>query len=694
MSSSRSKWGKKERCSCPLAKRKFSPRLDANGHRTGGGKCWSTSCGQRHFPDTIPHNGQRHESPPPDTVRHHVYISADGSRLLRITIRKTSDGDKRVFAEHWEGSTWIKGEGNISRVLYRLPEVLSQLANNGVIVVVEGEKDADSAAELGLVATCNPFGAGKWQASMSETLAGGDVVIIPDLDEPGWKHASIVKQSLVEAGANSVNILDLRTLMPDLPEKGDLSDYVSLGGNPDQLRKAIENACAITHVDASSSTVTAPPVINWDALPSHLNELARSVEDERQRIALLMAAITVIGSVIPGVTTKYNGWDYSPSLYLFVSGPPGSGKGSIAAAVNLIDEVDREIRAASHQALNAYDSEYTLWNSRKDKSGCPPPEKPVRKALRLSADSTGSVIIRATCNNPSVLVFDTEGDTLSVALRPDTIDASSALRKAWHHERIDQERVTDALHVVAERPHLSIVLSGTPNQITALVKHVESGLTSRICFIEFPPQKQFRNPFEVGADMVHLKARSLQKEIRQLWAFVRDQPRGATFQVTLTSAQQSRHVQHFRQRFEDDIEGADEAATLRAGIVAVRIITVLTAVREWFSQGKLLPNMVATDEDFDIGLELAEFLRKGTDAVIHRLSAQIKSTPLPHSKRNTQQWFDSLPDEFDNRLALETGKKLGIARSTVYSLLSKESYFERLRHGCYRKLDQVHSRSP
>ena len=46
----------------------------------------------------------------------------------------------------------------VERVLYRLPEVLAA----GEVWVVEGEKDADSLAALGIVATCNAGGAGKW----------------------------------------------------------------------------------------------------------------------------------------------------------------------------------------------------------------------------------------------------------------------------------------------------------------------------------------------------------------------------------------------------------------------------------------------------------------------------------------------------------------------------------------------------
>ena len=52
-----------------------------------------------------------------------------------------------------------------------------------------GEKDVDNLVQLGLTATTNPMGAGKWQESYSEILKGANVVILPDNDEPGRNHA-------------------------------------------------------------------------------------------------------------------------------------------------------------------------------------------------------------------------------------------------------------------------------------------------------------------------------------------------------------------------------------------------------------------------------------------------------------------------------------------------------------------------
>lgn len=688
------RFGPKQTCPCHRGKRKFTPLLDEHGAPTDAGKCWSPACGQRFIPGTRTVDRRSDVAPIYASTRGHVYTSIDGTPTLRITIATDQTGEKRAFAEHWNGSHWVKGAGEVERHPYRLTELVHQINRGGIVVIVEGERDADSAHSIGLVATCNPFGAGKWLDTMSEALAGARAVIIPDLDEPGWNHARKVEQSLLKTGVAAFGILDLRTLMPELPEKGDLTEYLQRGGDPELLKRAIDRACR--DVDANSSTTHLPeiPDIDWRRLPKPLTDLVSHVEGDRQRIALLVASMTMIGGVIPGVQTLYHGTRYSPGLYLFVVGPPGSGKGSIGPAELIVRKVDEEIQLESAQAFKAYKDELARWKSKGLKAGIPPPEEPERKVLLLPADSTGPVLVQAVCTNPSVVIFDSEADSLQIALRAETGDASAALRKAWQCERVSQARKGNNLLVSTDRPHLSIVFSGTPDQIVALVKHVGSGLTSRIGFIEFEAQSEFRDPFKSGLDHVAAAAKLMQWSIRNLWRFVREHGKEIEFTVVLTESQQQQLIEHFTERLTDPIEDADHGTTLRAGITAVRITTILTVVRRWFTSNHLDPVMEATDDDALLGIVLAEFLRRGTDSIIHRLRATGPSAPLPPAKRKTQEWYASLPNELSAQDALAAAARFGIGRSSIYKLLGREDYFEKIGHGQYRKRHRSQSRGP
>ena len=120
------------------------------------------------------------------------------------------------------------------RILFNLPSVY---ATDKLVCVVEGEKDVIALAAIGIVATCNPGGAGKWQENYTAALAGRDVVILPDNDEPGENHASIVSQALT-GRASRVRIVRL----PDLPPKGDVADWIANGGTRADLARLIVQA--------------------------------------------------------------------------------------------------------------------------------------------------------------------------------------------------------------------------------------------------------------------------------------------------------------------------------------------------------------------------------------------------------------------------------------------------------------------
>lgn len=126
------------------------------------------------------------------------------------------------------GWTWnLQG---VTPTLFRLPEVQEAIAQDNVIFVVEGEKCVEALAEIGAPATCNSGGAGKWRPEFADLLAGADVVILPDNDETGSKHATTVSDSLA-GKAKRVRKL----VLPGLPPKGDVADWIAKGGDVNTL---------------------------------------------------------------------------------------------------------------------------------------------------------------------------------------------------------------------------------------------------------------------------------------------------------------------------------------------------------------------------------------------------------------------------------------------------------------------------
>jgi hypothetical protein len=110
------------------------------------------------------------------------------------------------------------------RVPYRLAKVLAA----DTVFLPEGGKDVATLEDWGLVGSCNPGGSG------GSHLYGGwldyfrhrHIVILPDNDAPGRKHAAAIAEHLLPVAA-SLRIVEL----PGLPAKGDVTDWKQAGGH-------------------------------------------------------------------------------------------------------------------------------------------------------------------------------------------------------------------------------------------------------------------------------------------------------------------------------------------------------------------------------------------------------------------------------------------------------------------------------
>ena len=156
------------------------------------------------------------------------YKGRDGA-LLHQTVRYEPKGFSQRRPDGQGG--WVWGLQGVETVLYRLPELLAADPAE-TVVLAEGEKAVEALRALGLVATCSAAGAGKWRDRYAEDLRGRHVVILPDNDEAGRRHALQVATSLKGVAA-SVKVLEL----PGLAPKGDVYDWLISGGSAKALRE-------------------------------------------------------------------------------------------------------------------------------------------------------------------------------------------------------------------------------------------------------------------------------------------------------------------------------------------------------------------------------------------------------------------------------------------------------------------------
>jgi uncharacterized protein (DUF927 family) len=156
----------------------------------------------------------------------------EAGKLLFQSVRMDPKGFK---LRRPGGKGWVWNIKGVRLVLYRLPELLKR--STETVFICEGEKDVHSLEALGLLATCNPMGAGKWRPEYSEMIRSRTVVVLPDNDPPtdehggphykGQKHAALVAADLLRVGC------EVRVV--EVPHGKDVSDWLGSGGTPEEL---------------------------------------------------------------------------------------------------------------------------------------------------------------------------------------------------------------------------------------------------------------------------------------------------------------------------------------------------------------------------------------------------------------------------------------------------------------------------
>ena len=173
-------------------------------------------------------------------VATYTYQDEQG-RLLYEVVRYEPKDFRQRRPDGKGGHIW--NADGVRRVLYRLPELKDR-----VVWIVEGEKDADRLRRR-LWATTNPGGAGKWRDEYAQQLVAQGakpILIIPDNDDAGERHARAVARSCLGAG---LQVFIVR--LPGLPGKGDVSDWLDQGHTLEDLADLFER---------EAETVTATSV--------------------------------------------------------------------------------------------------------------------------------------------------------------------------------------------------------------------------------------------------------------------------------------------------------------------------------------------------------------------------------------------------------------------------------------------------
>lgn len=246
------------------------------------------------------------------------YRDARGAEVMCVARFDREDGGKEFRPVHATKAGWKIGDPSGPLPLYRL----NQLPADGRVWICEGEKATDAAVGLGLAATTSAHGSAAAEKTDWGPLAGRDVVILPDHDEPGAKYARAIARITVKLGAR-VKIVKL----PGLPNGGDVVEYI--GARDSMESEWIAQSIAVL--------ADATPFINRsDVLGGAVLRCLADIEPES--IAWLwpgryaLGKLSLIGGV-PGVGKSWLSLYIAAAISRGFDWPDGRGQSPLGSVI-------------------------------------------------------------------------------------------------------------------------------------------------------------------------------------------------------------------------------------------------------------------------------------------------------------------------------------------------------------------------
>lgn len=190
--------------------------------------------------------GRRAIHVPPEIAAVYCYTDVAGT-ILAEKVRFTPKGFRWRRPDALGRDGWAWNLGTTSPGLYNL----AALVDERQVVIVEGEKAVDALMARGVIATCPPAGASRWDPTWAETLwrlGCVEVDILPDADQAGRLHAERVAASccdvrgVTETESTDPGLLVKVVPLPDLPSAGDVVDWLASGHDVAALRRAVAEA--------------------------------------------------------------------------------------------------------------------------------------------------------------------------------------------------------------------------------------------------------------------------------------------------------------------------------------------------------------------------------------------------------------------------------------------------------------------
>jgi Protein of unknown function (DUF3987) len=424
------------------------------------------------------------------------------------------------------------------------------------------------------------------------------------------------------------------------------------------------------------------PETVYENLPDFLKELTAPFEG-RERDIVLLSSLGVLSACLPKIFGIYANNKVAPNLFILIVAGPANGKGVMNNSKMLIEKIHDNIMDNSLAEIeNCQDLKK---NAKKTNQKCPELEIKI-----IPGNISSSKLYKHIKNSKyGVLILESEADTISNMMKQDWGDFSDLMRKAFHHETISISRNTDDTFFEIRKPQLSLVISGTPNQVKPLLKSVENGLFSRFLIYQFDELSMWKDVSPNGAKADYdTLFNDAGDEIYDLYKKLENNE--TEVEIKLTNNQWDifhTNMTYVTNLFNEENRFTEQAIIRRQGIMFFRICLILTILRHK-NKNKIESGIFCEDQDFEIALTIIKSTIDHSIRVSNIIAIDEKGSKQRMTVRETML-FSRLNSQFKKSEALEIGIEIAIPPRTIGYILKKwttDKFLNKISNGVYQKL--------
>jgi hypothetical protein len=297
--------------------------------------------------------------------------------------------------------------------------------------------------------------------------------------------------------------------------------------------------------------------------------------------------------------------------------------------------------------------------------------------------STAALYEQLITNGGQGILFESEADTLKNTLKQDWGGYSDLLRKAYQHEPITLKRKKNS-SLEINQPKISVILSGTPNQVRGIIPSTQDGLFSRFIFYTFSADLYWDRAENISLDDYFC---DLSKDLSSIISKLKNISK---FNLTDTQLDIfNNRFEKIQEEFASFFKRDNISIIRRMGLITFRIAMILSCLRYVENEEIIEPDtfLECTDMDFNIAFSMMSTYLQHSLYVLVSMTNN-KNNPI---EENVLLFYEALPNsEFTRAGAINIvkDKNLNIEARTIDKYLKKlvgSKYLIHSKYGSYKK---------